>query len=135
MSIMKKLTTLQIGFLLVMSLSAQNKSSWSFLSETERIVKTLASDEWAGRRPFTEGIDKAAAFIADEFKSAGLQPWDGKSFLQSFTIDLVHFVSANGTINDEQLDEKNVLVLTTGDLLKANDKSVDFDTAYITKTD
>ena len=135
MIIMKKITALQIGFLLITSLSAQNKATWSFLSKTERIVKTLSSDEWTGRRPFTEGNDKAAAFIADEFKTAGLQPWDGKSFLQSFTIDLIHLVSANGTINGELLDEKNVFVLTTGDLLKANDKSVDFDTAYITKTD
>ena len=122
MIIMKKITALQIGFLLITSLSAQNKVTWSFLFETERIVKTLSSDDWTGRRPFTEGNDKAAAFIADEFKTAGLQPWDGKSFLQSFTIDLIHLVSANGTINGEQLDEKNVFVLTTGDLLKANDK-------------
>ena len=48
----------------------------------------------AGRKVFTEGNDKAAAFIADEFKKAGLQPWDGKSFFQPFTIDVVQFASA-----------------------------------------
>ena len=135
MFIMKKLTALQIGFLLITSLSAQKKDDWSYLSETERIVKTLASDEMVGRKVFTEGNAKAAAFIADEFKKSGLQPWDGKSFFQPFTIDLVHFVSANVTVNGEQLNEKNVFAITTGDLLKANDKSVDFDTAYISKTD
>jgi hypothetical protein len=35
-----------------------------------------------GRATFSPGIDKAAAFIADEFKKAGLQPWNGTTFIQ-----------------------------------------------------
>ena len=103
--------------------NAQKKSEWKNLKETEQIVKFLASDELAGRFPFTPGIDKAAAFIADEFKKACLQPWDGKSFFQSFVITQLHFVSANAVLNGEPVDEKNIYASTAGDneLLQINE--------------
>ena len=37
-------------------------------------VTYLASDELEGRGPTTKGINKAADYIADEFKKAGLKP-------------------------------------------------------------
>ena len=132
---MKKTTVLLIGFFFISSISAQKKDHWSYLSETERIVKTLASDEMAGRKVFTEGNDKAAAFIADEFKKAGLQPWDGKSFFQPFNMNQINLVSVNATINGEEIKEKNIFAISNRDLLKVNEKSVDFDTVYISKTD
>jgi len=39
-----------------------------------RDVTYLASDELEGRGPATKGIDKAADYIADQFKKAGLKP-------------------------------------------------------------
>ncbi|MGC4004278.1 MAG: hypothetical protein QM811_14635 [Pirellulales bacterium] len=52
-------------------------------------VKRLAADEWEGRGPGTAGLDKAADFIADEFKKAGLRTdiVDGKPF-QPFSITI-----------------------------------------------
>ncbi|MFN2438640.1 MAG: aminopeptidase, partial [Chitinophagaceae bacterium] len=43
--------------------------------EVERIEKVLASDDMKGRRTGTPEIDKAAQFIAEEFKKAGIQPF------------------------------------------------------------
>jgi len=43
----------------------------------ERIVTTLASDDMQGRRTFTDGIDKAAAFIESEFAEIGLDTLAG----------------------------------------------------------
>ena len=40
-------------------------------AETERIEKYLSSDELAGRKTFSPGIEKAANFIANEFQQAG----------------------------------------------------------------
>jgi hypothetical protein len=37
-------------------------------TEVERIERILSSDDMQGRRTFSPGIDKAALFIADEFK-------------------------------------------------------------------
>lgn len=134
---MKRITALIIMLSSIISISAQKKNEWSFLSETERIVKFLASDELAGRQVFTEGNDNAAAFIADEFKKAGLQPWDGKSFFQSFALTQLHFVSANAVLNGEPVDEKNIFVMTPGDkeMLQTNEGSADYEIASISKTD
>ncbi len=53
-----------------------------------RDLTFLASDECEGRGPGTKGIDKAADYIAAEFKRAGLQPGgeDG-SYFQPFTLN------------------------------------------------
>ncbi len=53
--------------------SAQKADEIINAKEVERIERVLASDEMKGRRVFTPEIDKAADFIAAEFKKAGLQ--------------------------------------------------------------
>jgi len=53
----------------------------------ERIISTLASDEMQGRRTFTGGIDKAAAFIESEYAEIGLDTLAGlDSYRQDFTV-------------------------------------------------
>jgi hypothetical protein len=50
-------------------------------------VKYLAADELQGRGNGTPGLDKAAEYIANEFKAAGLQPGgDSGTFFQRFTL-------------------------------------------------
>tara|TARA_R110002073_G_scaffold293194_2_gene458777 strand:+ start:55918 stop:56877 length:960 start_codon:yes stop_codon:yes gene_type:complete len=47
---------------------------------------TLASDQMAGRKPGTEGIEKAAKYIENEFERIGLKTYeDLKSYRQTFT--------------------------------------------------
>jgi len=43
------------------------------LKEVERIEKTLSSDDMRGRKIFSQDIDRAADFIANEFKKIGLE--------------------------------------------------------------
>jgi Zn-dependent M28 family amino/carboxypeptidase len=45
-------------------------------------LKVLASDEFEGRLPTTEGEKKTIDFLVSEFKKAGLKPGNGNSFLQ-----------------------------------------------------
>jgi hypothetical protein len=47
-------------------------------------VQYLASDELNGRETGTEGIQKAATYIADRFEAMGIEPYKG-DYLQSFT--------------------------------------------------
>jgi len=55
------------------------------LKETTRIETALAADNMEGRRAFTPGNEKAAAFIADEFQRIGLKKWnEQESYLQTF---------------------------------------------------
>jgi Peptidase family M28/PDZ domain/PA domain len=49
-------------------------------------VKFLASKELKGRGTGTPELEKAAAFIAAKFRSFGLQPIDGKSYYQAFSV-------------------------------------------------
>ena len=67
-----------------------------------RIVDTLTSPYFWGRGYTNDGMGKAARFITGEFKSYGLQPMDGKDFVQEFSFNANTFpgtmeVSINGT--------------------------------------
>ncbi len=48
----------------------------------EEHVRVLASDEYQGRKPFTEGETKTLAYLQDQFKAIGLEPGNGDSYLQ-----------------------------------------------------
>jgi hypothetical protein len=49
-------------------------------------IKYLASPEMKGRESGSPELEKAAQYIANQFKADGLKPVDGKSFLQAFEI-------------------------------------------------
>jgi hypothetical protein len=72
---------------------------------TEARLKTdiffLASKECEGRGPTTTGLDKAADYIANKFKEAGLKPvGKAETFFQPFTIPgMVLEGAANLTLN------------------------------------
>ncbi len=83
------------------------------LKEVERIEKVLAADEMRGRRTFSPEIDKAADFIAAEFKAIGLQTWDnGNSFRQDFVMVSPKQTSLSATLDNTTADEKKVVVIT-----------------------
>lgn len=46
-------------------------------------IEILASDEFMGRMPFTEGETKTLAYLQQEYQAAGLQPGNGDSYLQA----------------------------------------------------
>ena len=52
------------------------------LQGLEQHIKVLASDEFQGRKPFTEGEKKTIAYLEDQFRKIGLEPGNGSSFFQ-----------------------------------------------------
>jgi hypothetical protein len=92
-------------------------------SEVERVERVLSADDMQGRRPFTPGIDKAADFIASEFKKAGLQPVNGSSYLQDFAMLRTKLISAKATVNGKVMDEKDVVGLTAATNLSVTQAS------------
>jgi Zn-dependent M28 family amino/carboxypeptidase len=101
------------------------------LSETERIVKTLAADEMRGRRAFTADIEKAAGFIATEFKKAGLQVINGtNNYRQEFAMVRPKLISASAVLDGVSLDPKQVLVISCQSQLKI-DQSSGYEKAFI----
>tara|TARA_B110000879_G_C11112541_1_gene488082 strand:+ start:398 stop:1396 length:999 start_codon:yes stop_codon:yes gene_type:complete len=68
---------------------------------------TLASDEMEGREPGTPGIEKAAAYIENEFKKNGLSLFgDLKSYRQTFTF--------KNRKTDEDITSSNIIGVLEG---------------------
>ena len=111
--------------LLAMGHLSYSQSIDQVINETEvaRVERILSADDMQGRKPFTPGIDKAAAFIASEFKQAGLKPVKGKSYLQEFAMLRTKFVSASGTVNGKPVEEKDIVAITAKPKLAITQKS------------
>ena len=92
--------------------------------EVERIETVLAADDMRGRRAFTPDIDRAAEFIAEEFKKAGLQTMSGNNgFRQEFAMVRPKFISAAGSFDGTALDAKDIIVVTCFPQLKIDQAS------------
>ena len=84
------------------------------VSEVERIEKTLSADEMEGRKVFTPGIDKAAAFIAAEMQKTGLQFLAGSnSYMQPFDMQESSITSAKATVGGQLTEPENVMAIST----------------------
>ena len=102
---------------------AQHTNGVINVKEVERVETALASDEMRGRKAGTPDIEKAAQFIAAEFKKAGLQPVNGDSYLQEFTMVRTRIKSVKGEVDDKEVDPKNLVVVTQESELKVDEKS------------
>lgn len=114
----------KIILLLALPLLAQAQKIDKIITraETERIETYLASNELAGRKPFTPGIEKAAKFIAEEFDKAGLQKTNG-SYLQSFPMFKSQLSSISATIDEKNLDSKQVAIISKEASIQLDEKS------------
>jgi Zn-dependent M28 family amino/carboxypeptidase len=52
------------------------------IANFQQHVKTLSSDQFLGRKPFTAGETKTINYLESEFKKLGLEPGNGNSFMQ-----------------------------------------------------
>lgn len=92
--------------------------------KVKQIEKVLAADDMQGRKAFTPGSEKAAAFIAREFKKAGLQTLNGtNNYLQEFIMIQPKLVSISGMVNGEPAGENTVIAITCQPQLQVNEKS------------
>ncbi|MGQ1910254.1 M28 family metallopeptidase [Marinifilum sp. RC60d5] len=67
------------------NLSKDNKQERKTVISTQRMVsyiKELASDEYQGRKPFSEGETKTINYISNIYKEIGLKPAVGNSYFQ-----------------------------------------------------
>src|SRR5215212_4933128 len=102
----------------------QSQQSAINIKEVERIERALSSDEMKGRPAAAPGNDKAAQFIANEFKKVGVSTWNKSSgYLQSFQLVEPKLSEIKGEMNDEELDPKRIFVVTTKPELEVNEKS------------
>ena len=108
-----RLTLLLVAFGHVSMAQKVNK----LIKETEvkRIISTLAADDMMGRSSLhPQQIEKATAFIADEFKKIGLQPLNGLSgYRQEFPITKIDgFEKAEVIINGQVLTKDKFVFMS-----------------------
>ncbi|MEO6948809.1 MAG: M28 family peptidase [Ginsengibacter sp.] len=116
------ITLFLTGFYLVSS--AQNIDKIINAKEVRRIESVLASDEMQGRKTFTPSIDKAADFIAAEFKHSKLKLWDGlQDYKQSFFMKKATQLSAEGMMNNKVISPDNIIAISTEEELKVDNNS------------
>lgn len=114
-----------------LSLAAQKGFDIINVKEVERIEKTLASDDMRGRRTFTPDIDKAADFIAAEFKAIGLGTMNNTgSYRQEFAMVRPKFINATAMLDGQVVEQKSVIVITCQPQLKI-DQTTGYETAFI----
>jgi len=101
------------------------------ISFGRKIVDTLTAPYFWGRGYTNDGMSKAADFIASSFKAYGLEPMEGKSFLQPFSYPVNIFpgkmeVSINGK---ELIPGKDFIVDPAAKGLKAAGDLIQKDSA------
>jgi NOL1/NOP2/fmu family ribosome biogenesis protein len=88
------------------------------------IENILPADDLQGRRVFTPGVEKAANFIINEFKQAGMKPFDNNgSYRQNFMVLKPDQVTVNASINGIQIPQNNCIVRSSEKMLTINEHS------------
>ena len=85
-------------------------------------VSFLASDELEGRATLSPGFEKAADYVAQRFKKAGLKPVAEDSYFHSTMIDTTQAPSQGVTIQDSDGKEIKHLGLLSGGRSEFNGK-------------
>ncbi|MEP6747469.1 MAG: M28 family peptidase [Bacteroidota bacterium] len=92
--------------------------------EVERIEQKLSSDEMQGRKAFTPSIDKAADFIAGEFKTIGLQTLNNSgTYRQEFTMVAPKLISSSVVLDGAAADQKDAIIITSQPVVKIDQQS------------
>lgn len=129
---MKKSYWFLFVFLIAIGCKAQNDDVIN-KQDVKRIISVLASDEMGGRRAFTPQADKAAAFISDEFRKAGLQTYNNSnSYLQDFALVSSKLTSVSCIVNNEVINQDHIVTITSQPDLFITEKS-GFEKVFIKK--
>ncbi len=120
----KKSVLFFIGLFLALFLQAQEIEKVINEKEVSRIESALSADDMQGRAIFSAGIDKAADFISNEFRKAGLQKFAGlDSYLQSFVLLSPTLEKASLAMDGQMVNDKNMIVVTTKKHLMVTENS------------
>ncbi len=93
--------------------------------EVERIITVLSSDEMGGRSLNSEGIEKAANFIANEFASIGLAKINTeKNYKQHFKMNATSIKASKMLINGQVLASSSYFIKLSGDVISWNKENM-----------
>lgn len=121
---MKKIILPALALLFTLHATAQKIDKIIKEKTVRKIERKLSADDMEGRATFTPGIDKAADFIAKEFKKAGLAPAEGNNgYFQEFALVEATQTAVSGNMDGNAINESAIVVLTTKEALTVNEQS------------
>jgi Peptidase family M28 len=95
-------------------------------SDVTRILNTLASDTMMGRKAGTPQADKASAFIANEFRKAGLKTFTGAmDYFQSFNMLGSETLDASVNVDSLVADPADILVFAEKETIDWNNSGAE----------
>lgn len=91
------------------------------VAEVNRIEKVLSADAMKGRNVFTPELDKAADFIAGEFRKSGLEYFGANdSYLQTFHLLQATPVEVSGSLDQKAITLSDIVVNSTSQTVEIN---------------
>lgn len=79
--------------------------------EVLRTLNTLAADDMEGRAAFTPGVERAANFIATEFKKIGLEPYtDESDYRQTFRVARISPATWEVVLDGLEIPREHIIV-------------------------
>ncbi len=95
----------------VLNENKQDNSVYIDSSLVRKHLYTLAADEMKGRKPGTEGMEKATQYIENEYKRIGLKSFgDLKTYRQNFTHNGVEMSNIIGVLEGTTKKDEFVIV-------------------------
>jgi len=89
-------------FFCCLFISAKTQALYFQAESIKYYVSALSADSMEGRKPGTKGLEKASAFIAEQFKKYGLQPFDENGYYQQVYLKRGLFYSTSKlSVGDE----------------------------------
>lgn len=135
---MKKNLLLVLITSIALACSPTNNFEEAYNSITEeginQKIKQLASDEFQGRRPFTEGETITITYLKNEFIKMGLKPGNGDSYFQQVpmveltatTDDVIDIVGGTEPVQLRYSDDYVALTRRVTDSLSLNNSELVF---------
>ena len=78
-------------FLIAVIVLVSTSANGQDLAFARKVVDTLTSPYFWGRGYTRDGMSKAAQYLSEQFKSYGIAPMDGKTYLQPFSFEVNTF--------------------------------------------
>lgn len=120
----KKMRSLLIGIASATIVHAQNVDKIINPTSVKNVLSVLAADDMRGRKTFTPDIDRAADYIATQFKKAGLEYAKGQnSYLQKFSMFTSKVTSSSATLNGQTIAPTDIIAISNSPHLQVNENS------------
>ena len=102
---MKRLIFISFVILIASCGSAPDSNT----KEVKAMITTLASDEYAGRYPGSEGYEKAAIYAETFFKDNGIKPYFN-SYRDTFNVDRIVIYNMVGLIGEQDPNKEYIII-------------------------